>query len=103
MFKLFPMLPFEARKEILGIWECRDPATINEPGVPTNVIRVQMRTQDVVDLFWPNTGAREAGEIRIAVHVIAGFLWAMLVVSPASIDKDYQLAGANDKAVECEV
>ena len=46
-----PSAPFDARKDILGVGEGRHPAAVVEPGVPADVIDVQVRAQHVVDVL----------------------------------------------------
>ena len=73
-----------------------------EPCVPADVVPVQMRAHDIVDLFGPDPGGREIGDVGGTQPVE---LWpgrALLVVAEAGIDQDRVVRGLDHKTVKAE-
>ena len=55
-FRHPPVLPFLAGEQVAGVREGRYPPAVEEPCVPTYVIGVQMRAQNIVDVLGRKTG-----------------------------------------------
>ena len=97
-----PMVVFALRHDIARLREGRDPLAIGKPGVPADMVPMQMRAHDVVDVFRLDP---EAGQIldEWALHAVelrpGG---ALLVVADAGVDQDRVPAGFDDKAVKAE-
>ncbi len=64
------------------------------------MIDVQVRTQYNVDLFGPEPGGAQIGEIRVMLEVVALLLGAMLVVTATSVDEDRVPRRPDDEGME---
>src|SRR4051812_32316339 len=43
-----PAIEFLAMKQVFRVWESRQPAPVDEPGIPSDVIEVQMSAHDEI-------------------------------------------------------
>src|SRR5215471_19345617 len=97
-----PELPLLAHEHISGTRESREPASLNEVGVPPDMIDVQMRADDHIDVFPLHAHGSKALKVRPALLVIAELARAGLIVASARIDKDGPALRANDEGMEGE-
>src|SRR5258708_29270452 len=83
--QMLPVLPFAPPEEVSRLGEGRHPSAIDEPGVPTHVIEVQMGAQHIGDL-----PGREAGAAQIfqegVLHVAEHLELTPPVVTDAGVD-----------------
>ena len=81
-------------EDILCVWKCRHPTAINEACVPTTVIRVQMGTEHVINVFGLHTSGRELDEpVFIAARVPPGRFCISLVAAAAGVYENNMVSG----------
>ena len=99
----FPEGVFLGAEDVFRLGEGRHPAAILQPGVPPDMIDMQMRAHHVVDLFHRNAGGGE-----VLLPDIGGFLVpegprrAVLVVADAGIDQDVMVRRLDQIALDAE-
>ena len=98
-----PVLQFLLRKQILGVFERRRPCAVLEFGVPADVVAVQVRAHDVVDLVRVDAGGRQFVHVPgVVTHVVERPGLAVLVVANAGVDDDGVALRFHDEAVVAE-
>ena len=97
-----PKGQFVPRKQIVRVGECRRPPSVQQPRVPTDVVDVQVGTQNDVDLLGPEPGRAQIGQIRVVLVVITALLRTMLVVTAAGVDQDRVPRRPDDEGMEGE-
>src|SRR5262245_51177838 len=83
-----PVGEFAAGHDVAGIWEGRDPAPIVEPGVPADMVPVQMRAHHIIDILGLDPYRREVSEIRRAHPMKLRPCRALLVVAETGVDQN---------------
>ena len=83
-----PELPLLAGNDVARLRERRHPASALEPRVPADVVHVQVRAHDGVDLLGPDTDRRQIVEPRPLALIPQRRLVARLAVADAGIDED---------------
>jgi len=83
-----PELPLLAVDHVAGAGERRHPAPALEPRVPADVVHVQVRAHDRVDLLGRDARRREVIEPRALPVVPERRLVALLAVADAGVDED---------------
>lgn len=103
--QLLEALPLPLGEDVSGVWKRGDPAAVPQSRVPPDVVPMQMRAHDVVDILGSDAGVAQAREKRIQLlHVPKGPDRPWFVVSHAGVDENrmalraYQecLDGQND-------
>src|SRR5262249_33299352 len=97
-----PMCELAPCYDVPCVWEGRDPASIVKPGVPADMIPMQVCAHHIIDVLRLNPDAGKIGEIRCAHPMKLRTCRAFLVVAEAGVDQDRVLAGFDDKGVEAE-
>src|SRR5579884_1048106 len=97
-----PVRELAPRHDVLGIGEGRDPAAVAQPRIPADMVPVQVRAHDVIDLFRPDPGGGEVVEKRRAHAVPLRPGRAVLVVADAGVDQDRVARRPDDEAVKAE-
>ena len=90
------------RHDVARIGKGRDPAAVFEPGVPADMIPVQMRAHHVIDILDTDAGAGEIGEKGAPQPMKLRPRRTLLVVAEAGIDQDRVMPGLDDEAVKAE-
>src|SRR5215472_15652231 len=97
-----PVCELAARHDVARIRKRRDPAAVLEPGIPADMVPMQMRAHHVVDIFDCDPGSAEIGDIRRAQPMKLRPARALLVVAEAGINEDSVPPGLDDEAVKAE-
>src|SRR5262249_25842702 len=95
-----PVLPLLAGDQIGRAREGRYPAGVHETRVPADVIDVEMRADDDVDLLGPETGGGKAVEEIAAAHVPERRSLTVLVVADAGVDEYGRARGPDDPGLD---
>jgi hypothetical protein len=98
-FRRAPIVPFPLRNQVTCVGKGRHPLAIIQPSIPADVIDVQMRAQDHVDVLGRRAERSQSLEPRpaAAVKVRAGTL---LVVAAAGVDQDGEAVLPNQEALD---
>lgn len=96
---LAPVLPFDPPKQVARIAERRDPFASVPPGVPADVIQVQVGAEDDVDRLGRIAGFGQSLEGR-EFEVIPAFVVAVLVVADTGVDDDPSPLRFNDERLD---
>jgi hypothetical protein len=96
------VLPFPAGEQAAGVRERRHPSAADKSRVPTDVICVQTRAQNIVDVLGHKTGGTEIGEIGPVLPMIALLMRALLVIARAGVDQNGRARRLYDRAVKRE-
>ena len=83
-----PELPLLAGNDVARLRERRHPASALEPRVPADVVHVQVRAHDGVDLLGPDADRRQVVEPRSLTLIPQRRLVARLAVADAGVDED---------------
>jgi hypothetical protein len=94
-----PVLPFPPREQIAGAREGRDPSTVLEPGIPADVIDVQVRADHHVDRFGRDTGRAQGIQEAGAQHVERPSAASILVVADARVDQQGQVGRSHHEGM----
>jgi len=97
-----PMRKLAAGHDVARIGKGRDPAPVFEPGIPADMIPVQMSAHHIVDTVDTDPGAGEIGDIGGAQPVELRPGRTLLVVAEARIDQDRMMTGLDDEAMKAE-
>ena len=97
-----PMRKLAAGHDIARIGKGRDPAPIFEPGVPADMVPVQVGAHHIVDTLDTDAGAGEIGDIGAAQPMELRPGRTLLIIAEARIDQDRMVPGLDDKTVEAE-
>ena len=78
-----------AGEQVFRIGECRHPAAVLEPGIPADMVAVQVGAHDVVDVGDGEPGGGEVALIAVARHAMPERpLRPLLVIADAGVDQD---------------
>jgi hypothetical protein len=80
-------------------WERRHPFTVDERGIPTNVIEMQMGADHCIDLVGSNARSDQTVE-PIGLESTHSFHHALLVIPVAHVDEDGLLRCANNPCMD---
>ena len=97
-----PVIELAARHDVAGVRKGRDPAAVVEPGVPADMVPMEMRAHHVIDRFGRHPGGGEIGEIGALHTVELRPGRPLLVVAEAGIDQDRVTPGLDDEGVKAE-
>src|ERR1700730_4551188 len=97
-----PMRKLAAGHDVARIGKGRGPAPVFEPGIPADMIPVQMSAHHIVDTLHTDPGAGEIGDIGGAQPVELRPGRTLLVVAEARIDQDRMMTGLDDEAMKAE-
>src|ERR1700722_76976 len=73
---------FDFRENIFCIRKSWNPTTIQKPGIPTDMICMQMRQQDIVDRFRRYSDSREPFEIGLVEMIESGKPSLFVIANP---------------------
>ena len=91
-----------AGHDIARIGKSRDPASVFEPGIPADMVPMQVSAHHVVDILHTDAGAGEIGDIGAAQPMELWPRRTLLVVAEAGIYQDRMVPGLDDEAVKAE-
>src|SRR5713226_9477795 len=100
--EILPMVVFALGHDVFGVGEGGDPAAVDQPRVPADMVPVQMRAHDEVDLFRLYPEPAEVVDERALHAVELRPRRAFLVVADARIDEDRMTPRAHHEAVKAE-
>src|SRR5690606_25338171 len=86
-------------KQILGVRESGHPASVLEPGIPTDMIRVQVSAHDKVDVFGAGAGACQTLDPGLVAHVESRVGGALFMIADAAVDEYGVMLGTHEPAV----
>ena len=95
-----PEIVVGARHHVLGVGKGRHPLAVLQPGVPADVIDVQVGAHHEVDLLGLDAGGAQPLEILGVQHVEARHARPRLVVAAARVDQDRVLARAQQPGMD---
>ena len=100
---LGPVRQLAVGEQVLGLREGRHPAAVVEPGVPADMIDVQVRAHDVVDVVHAEPGGGEVLLVAVARHHVPDRPGrTRLVVADAGVDQDVVMRRAHDVALDAQ-
>src|SRR5580700_3686218 len=97
-----PMVVFALRHHVARLREGRHPLPVLEPRIPADMVPVQVRTHDKIDVFRLDADTSQIVDERgfDAVELRAG--GTLLVIADAGIDQDRVPVGFDDETVKAE-
>ena len=95
-----PVLIFAPPKQIPGARESRHPASVLQTRVPPDMVHVQMRAHDEIDLLRRDAGRRQPLQPRHVQLIEAGKLRPVLVVADACVDQHDVVRGTDQPGMD---
>ena len=96
----FPVIVFDLVEQVVRIGKCRHPAPVDQPGVPADMIGMQMSTHDDIDVFRGDALRAQIIHPRPFLAMPVRPDGPVLVVADAGIDQDGQALCPDDIAPE---
>ncbi len=101
--RLGPVVELGLAEHVARLGKGRHPAAIVKPRVPADMIDMQMRAHDIVDIAHGEACCSEAADIGIVgLHVPFRSLRPRLVVADAAIDQDGVVRRLHDIGLETQ-
>jgi len=97
-----PVSKFATRHDVTRVRKGRNPATVFEPGIPTNMVPMQVGAHHIIYILDLDPGFGQICDVRGAEAVKLRASWPLLVVAEAGIDQDRVVPGLHDKGVKAE-
>ena len=98
-----PVVQLAPREHVPRSREGRDPAPVRPPGVPADVVDMEVGAHHVVDVAHRKAAGGEARLVAVAGHhVPKGSPWPRLVVADAGIDQDIVARRPHEIALDAE-
>ena len=98
-----PVIEFAVGEHVARLREGRHPAAVLEPRVPADMVGVQMRAHDKIDIVDAKSAGRQILLVAIGIHhVPKGARRPRLVVADAAVDHDGVVRRLHDVALDAE-
>ena len=98
-----PVVELAFRENVAGIGKSRHPASVVEPGVPADMIDMQVGTHHEIDILQAQARRIQRAHVGVVgLHVPLVAAGARLVVADAGIHQDGVMRRAHDIGLECE-
>ncbi len=103
LVSLGPVFQLAVGEDVARLGEGRHPAAVLEPRVPADVVDVQVRAHDEIDVVDADAGGRQALLEAVGLHhVPERARRARLVVADAGVDQDVVVRRLHQVALDAE-